>query len=61
MYMNADPLLLDAPQWTGRAQHRLLVSLLTSAFCLAALVLVLRFPVAEQSRPLTELLVRKQR
>ena len=56
--MYADSLQLGAPDWSGQAQRRLLVSCAMSAFCVATVVLVLKFPVAEQSRPFTELLVR---
>ncbi len=56
--MYADSLQLGVPEWSGQAQRRLLVSCAMSAFCIATVVLVLQFPVAEQSRPFTELLVR---
>ncbi len=56
--MYADSCQLGVPDWSGQAQKRLLVSCAMSALCIATVVLVLRFPVAEQSRPFTELLVR---
>ncbi len=46
------------PDWSGQAQRRLLVSCAMSAFCIVTVLLVLRFPVAERSQPLSELLVR---
>lgn len=48
---------LGVPDWSGQARRRLLVSCAMSAFCIATVVLVLRFPVAAQSRPFAELLV----
>ncbi len=55
--MYADSFQLGAPGWSAQSQRRLFVSCVMSAFCIATVVLVLRFPVAEQSRPFTELLV----
>ena len=56
--MYADYLQLGAPDWSGQAQRRLFVSCTMSALSIATVVLVLQFPVAKQSRPFTELLVR---
>jgi len=56
--MYVDSFQLGTPDWSGQAQRRLFVSCAMSAFCIATVVLVLQFPVAEQSRPFTELLVR---
>ncbi len=55
--MYADSCQLGVPDWSGQARKRLLVSCAMSAVCITTVVLVLRFPVAEQSRPFTELLV----
>lgn len=55
--MYADPLMLEAPQWSGQRQRRLLVSLVMSTFCIATLLSVLRFPGVEQARPVAELML----
>jgi len=55
--MYADSFYLGVPDWSRQAERRLLVSCAMSAFCIATIVLVLQFPVAEQSRPFAELLV----
>ena len=55
--MYADPIEFELPQWSGRARQRLCVSMLVSAVCIAAVVQVLRFPVARQAGPVTELFV----
>jgi len=51
-------LSLESPQWSGQVHQRLRVSLLLSSACIAAMLLVLRFPVADQAGPVTELFVR---
>lgn len=56
--MHDATLSFESPQWSGQVERRLRVSLLLSSACIAAMLLVLRFPVAEQAGPVTELFVR---
>lgn len=58
MYMYADSIQLEAPEWSGQARRRLLTSLAMSTACITTVLLVLRFPVVDEARPFTELLVR---
>ena len=55
--MFAEWMDFGSPQWSGQVRQRLRVSLLVSAVCVAAAILVLRFPVARQAGPATELFV----
>jgi hypothetical protein len=56
--MYVEPLNFESPQWSGRVRQRLRVSLLLSTVCIGTMLLVLRFPVAGQVGPATELFVK---
>jgi len=55
--MYAEPIDFESPHWSGQVRRRLRVSMLVSAVCVAAMLLVLQFPVARQAGPVTELIV----
>ena len=55
--MYAEAPVLQAPNWPQQARQRLRVSMLLSTIFIATILTVLRFPVAQQTRPFAELLV----
>ncbi len=56
--MSAESPFLEAPRWPQQAGRRLRISLLLSTICVTTVVMVLRFPVVEQTGPVAEMLVR---
>lgn len=56
--MYADAVFHEPPDWSRRPGRRLALNFLPSTLIILAALMMLRLPVAEQSLPLTELVVR---